>query len=238
MLPRWQLRSGEKRGDRVGLTKKGKGTKCMVLVDGQGTPLGVHLDTASSAEVCLAEATLDAVQLEDEQGSRCQPERVIADRAFDSNRLRRQFWQRGIEPVIPARKNNNRATDQDGRKLRRYARRWLVERTIAWLGNFRRLLIRYDRFLRSYAGFFHLACVVITLKMVLKLLLGCIRDPEPSECAGSLCQHSMSNAVGRYYQAHDPLRFYQSHHCLGFQPCNSIPFQSLLKNSLFSGRLA
>jgi transposase len=168
MLPRWQLRSGEKRGDCVGLTKKGKGTKCMVLVDGQGTPLGVHLDTANSAEVCLAEATLDTVQLEDEQGSRCQPERVIADRAFDSNRLRHQLWQRGIEPVIPARKNNNRATDQDGRKLRRYARRWLVERTIAWLGNFRRLLIRYDRFLRSYAGFVHLACVVITLKMVLK----------------------------------------------------------------------
>ena len=64
--------------------------------------------------------------------------------------------------------NNTKATDQDGRCLRRYRRRWIVERTIGWLGNFRRLTVRYDRLLVTYGGFFHLACALLVLKRVLK----------------------------------------------------------------------
>ena len=58
--------------------------------------------------------------------------------------------------------------NQDGRRLRRYRRRWIVERTIGWLGNFRRLTVRYDRLMETYSGFFHLACALITLRKVLK----------------------------------------------------------------------
>ena len=58
------------------------------------------------------------------------------------------------------------ATDQDGRWLRRYRRRWIVERTIAWLGNFRRLTVRYDRLMATYGGFFHLACALLVLRRV------------------------------------------------------------------------
>jgi len=47
-------------------------------------------------------------------------------------------------------------------------RRWIVERTFAWLGNFRRLTVRYDRSLTVYRGFFHIACFMITLRRVLK----------------------------------------------------------------------
>jgi len=121
--------------------------------------------------VTLLEKTLDtvAVRRVGQPGRpRQHPDRLIADRAFDSNPLRWWLKQRGIEPIIPARRNNRRATDQDGRKLRRYKRRWIVERTIAWLGNFRRLVVRYERFITTYAGFFHLACALLTLRRVLK----------------------------------------------------------------------
>jgi transposase len=65
--------------------------------------------------------------------------------------------------VVPHRRNRQRPPTQDGRKLRRYRRRWKVERTFAWLGNFRRLVVRWERHLTMYLAFFHLACLLITL---------------------------------------------------------------------------
>lgn len=171
MLCRWQLCPGEKRGPKVGKTKRGKGTKWMVLVDGAGTPLGAYLDAASPAEVTLLEQTLDTVAVgrPGKPGRpRKRPERLIADRGYDSNPLRARLARRGIDPIIPARSNHKRATHQDGRKLRRYRRRWIVERTFAWLGQFRRLVVRYERLITTYAGFFHLACALLTLRRVLK----------------------------------------------------------------------
>src|SRR3974377_602483 len=56
-----QFRSSEKRGAGVGKTKRGKGTKWMVVVDGRGVPLGNYLHSASPAEVRLAETTLAGV---------------------------------------------------------------------------------------------------------------------------------------------------------------------------------
>ena len=171
MLCRWQLCPREKRGPKVGTTKRGKGTKWMVLVDGAGTPLGAYLDAASPAEVTLREQTLDTVAVgrPGKPGRpRQRPDRLIADRGYDSNPLRARLDRRGIEPIIPARRNHRRATHQDGRKLRRYRRRWIVERTFAWLGHFRRLVVRYERLITTYAGFFHIACALLTLRRVLK----------------------------------------------------------------------
>ena len=142
----------------MGATKRGKGTKWMVVVDGQGLPLGSQLTSASPAEVTLAEATLDAIV-----ASR-QPERVIADKAYDSDPLRQTLHERGMELICPHRANRTRAKTQDGRKLRRYRRRWRIERTFAWLGNFRRLVIRYERHVLMYAAFFHLACCLILVR--------------------------------------------------------------------------
>jgi transposase len=171
MLCRWQLCLSEKRGPKVGKTKRGKGTKWMVLVDGAGTPLGAYLEAASPAEVTLLEKTLDTVAVgrPGKPGRpRKRPERLIADRGYDSNPLRARLVRRGIEPIIPARRNHQRATHQDGRKLRRYRRRWIVERTFAWLGHFRRLVVRYERLITTYTGFFHMACALLTLRRVLK----------------------------------------------------------------------
>ena len=94
--------------------------------------------------------------------------RVIADRGYDSDPLRKQLARRGIELIAPHRKNRRKPRTQDGRALRRYRRRWKVERTFAWIANYRRLVVRYDRSLTIYQGFFHIACFMIVLRRVLK----------------------------------------------------------------------
>jgi transposase len=166
-----QFRSGKKRGCGVGKTKRGKGTKWMVVVDGRGLPLGNYLHSASPAEVTLAETTLAAIRVGRSHRAgrpRQKPVRVIADKAYDSDPLRKRLGQRGIELICPHKKNRVRPATQDGRALRRYRRRWIVERTNAWLGNFRRLVVRYDRSLTIYGAFFHIACFMIVLRRVVQ----------------------------------------------------------------------
>jgi transposase len=119
--------------------------------------------------VTLAEATIAAVRVPCWARGRPQqkPKRVIADRAYDSNPLRGRLQKRGIELLVPHRQNRQRWWRQDGRKLRRYRRRWKVERTFAWLQNYRRLLVRHDRILTVYRGLFHFACLLATLNRYL-----------------------------------------------------------------------
>jgi transposase len=166
-----ELCSREKRGCGVGKTKRGKGTKWMVVVDGRGVPLGEYLHSASPAEVRLAETTLATIRVGRRHRAgrpRQKPVRVIADKAYDSDPLRERLARRGIELIAPHRSNRKKPATQDGRALRRYQRRWIIERTNAWLGNFRRLVVRYDRSLTIYRAFFHIACFMIVLRRVVQ----------------------------------------------------------------------
>jgi transposase len=138
----------------------------MVVGDGQGVPLGVHLDSASPNEVTLIEKALSTVAVP--RGGRGRPrnkpKRLIYDKAADSDPLRNRLKKRGIDLICPHRINRSKPRIQDGRKLRRYKRRWKIERTFAWFGNFRRLLVRHERNIKMYSAFFHVACLVITLR--------------------------------------------------------------------------
>jgi transposase len=89
---------------------------------------------------------------------------VIADRGYDSAPLRSRLKRRGTELIAPYRSNNRHRRFEDKRKLRRYRKRWKIERTNAWLQNFRRIQVRYDRILTVFQGFFHCACLLITLR--------------------------------------------------------------------------
>ena len=166
MLRRWAVRPGEKGGDGVGKTKKGKGTKWMVVVHGGGVPLACHLDSASPAEVKLLERTLDNIDVIEAEAENTppHPERLILDRGYDSDPMRRRLTVRGIEMICPHHRNRRRARRKDGRKLRPCRRRWKVDRTFAWPGNFRRLVVRHERTLRIYRAFCHVACLLITLR--------------------------------------------------------------------------
>ena len=142
----------------------------MVLADGAGTPLGVHLEAASPSEVKLLQQTLEIVKVKKRRrgrGGGHKPKRLIGDRAYDSDPARALLVKPEIEPIIRRRKNNGVATHQDGRKLPRYKRRWIIERTNSWLQNFRRLVVRYEREAKNFEAMVHMACALITLKRVL-----------------------------------------------------------------------
>ncbi len=94
----------------------------MVVVDGQGVPLGIYLEAASPTEVKLLEPTLAiiAVPRSGRGRPRQMPQRLIVDKAYDSNPWRTRLMQRGIELIVPHRQGRRRPPTQDGRKLRRY----------------------------------------------------------------------------------------------------------------------
>ena len=130
----------------------------MLLVDGAGLPLAVDVDSASPAEVRLIEPLLDQAVTE------YLPKRLIYDRAADSDALRERLATRDIELICPHRKGRVRPATQDGRPLRRYRKRWIIERTISWLQSFRRLVTRYEFYAFLFHSFAKLACLMIVLR--------------------------------------------------------------------------
>ncbi|MEM7105263.1 MAG: transposase [Bacteroidota bacterium] len=101
----------------------------MEITDANGLPFAVWTTGANRHEVTLVEATLEFSHLDE------QPKRLIADRAYDSDKLRGDLEFLGIELIVPHRRNRSKSKTQDGRKLRRYRKRWKVERYFAWLHN-------------------------------------------------------------------------------------------------------
>jgi len=149
-------------GDGIGCTKAGKGVKIMVLVDARGLPVAVDTTSASPHESRLVQQLFDFV-LTDQL-----PDRIIGDRAYDSDMLDDDLAAHGVEMIAPHRKNRREETaTQDGRSLRRYRRRWTVERTIAWFQNYRRLCIRWEKTKMMFQGYLHLGCALLLLKEVL-----------------------------------------------------------------------
>jgi len=145
----------------VGTTKRGKGTKLMAVADRTGLPVAVYTASASPHEVTLVPDTL-AASFPTER-----PERLIGDKAYDSDPLDVALAAVGIELIAPHRANRKRPKTQDGRPLRRYKRRWKVERLFAWLHNFRRVLVRHEYHAENYLGFVHLGCILILLRCYL-----------------------------------------------------------------------
>ena len=130
----------------------------MVLVDGAGLPLAVDVDSASPAEVSLIEPLID------EAVTPYVPPRLIYDRAADSDPLRQRLASRGIELICPHRRGRVRPATQDGRPLRRFRRRWIIERTLGWLQTFRRLVTRYEYYSFLFHSFAKLACMMIVIR--------------------------------------------------------------------------
>lgn len=130
----------------------------MALVDGNGLPLAIDIESASPSEVKLIERLIDKAATE------FVPNKLIYDKAADSDKLRNSLAQRGIELICPHRKGRVRKPTQDGRALRRYRRRWKVERTISWLQGFRRLVTRYEFYSFLFHAFAKIACLIILLR--------------------------------------------------------------------------
>jgi transposase len=93
------------------------------------------------------------------------PARLIGDKAYDSDGLDERLQaEYGIELIAPNR--GRRSKTQDGRKLRRYQRRWKVERLFAWMHWFRRLVTRYEYHIENFLGMVRLACLKLLLRYI------------------------------------------------------------------------
>ncbi|MGE5333274.1 MAG: IS5 family transposase, partial [Nitrososphaerota archaeon] len=161
----------KKGGENVGLTRKGKGTKWMLVVDGTGLPLGFYLDGAHRPEVRLAEQTLDTIRVARPRGRPKQrPQKLVADRGYDSSVFRCALQRRGIRMCIPPKRRPKNGKAKRGRSIvaRKvdYRQRFKVERSFAWLGNFRRLLIRWERLFGVYRSWFTVAVLLLCLRRV------------------------------------------------------------------------
>lgn len=131
----------------------------MAVADGNGLPIAVGIASGERGETTLVEETLEQ-RFTDEL-----PENLIGDTAYDSTKLDAALKEQGVEmiaPVNPRHKNNK----QDGRRFRRYRRRWKIERLFAWMTRFRRIVTRYEQKAANFLGFVQLACVAILLRRI------------------------------------------------------------------------
>ena len=129
----------------------------MAVADRHGLPVSVCVESATPHEVKLATNTLVQMIVPDA------PENLIGDNAYESDKLDCELRRYGIELIAPHRISRRNMT-QDLRRLRRYRRRWKIERLFAWLQNFRRLVVRYERHAENFLGMLYLACCLILLR--------------------------------------------------------------------------
>ena len=131
----------------------------MAIADNSSLPVSISIASASPHESTLVEGAIRARYTKDV------PERLIGDKAYDSDPLDARLAERyGIRLIAPHKSNRKRPPTQDGRSLRRYRRRWKVERLFAWLQAFRRVETRYDRYDENFLAFVQLAAIVICFR--------------------------------------------------------------------------
>jgi transposase len=141
----------------------------MLVIDGNGLPLGFYLDSANTAEVKLAEQTLDTIKVPRPHGRpKSRPDKLVADRAYDSSAFHRALRRRGLRMCIPPKRRPSTWRAKRGRPVvahkADYGLRYKVERSFAWLGAYRRLLIRWEHQFAVYHSFF--ACAIMRMCVV------------------------------------------------------------------------
>jgi putative transposase len=143
-------------------TDRGKsGTKRRVLTDGGGVPIGLAVEGANRHDFKMGRETIESIPVERPAPTPEPPQGLCLDKGYDDDEVRDLLAECGFTAHIRARGEEAKALKQEaGFK----ARRWVVERTHSWMNRFRRILIRWDKKVRNYLGFLHLACALITYK--------------------------------------------------------------------------
>jgi putative transposase len=151
-------------GKKVGKnpTDRGKiGTQRSLLADGGGVPMGLAVEGANRHDFKMVEATLTSIPIERPTPTPAQPQGRCLDKGYDDDAVRELLAEFGFTAPIRARGEEAKALTQETGFT---ARRWVVERTHSWMNRFRRVLIRWDKTVRNYLAFLHLACASITYR--------------------------------------------------------------------------
>ena len=133
-----------------------------MVCDGEGWLIAVDLSPGQVHESTQFEPLMESIEIRAVQGpAKRRPERVAADRAYSAGHIREWLAARGIEAVIPYR--DNEAGREEPFDRESYRRRNIIERTIGWLKEFRRIATRYEKLALHYLG-------MITIGMILQYL--------------------------------------------------------------------
>jgi putative transposase len=151
-------------GKKVGKhpTDRGKiGTKRSLLTDGGGVPVGLAVDSANRHDFKMARETIERIPVKRPPPTPATPQGICLDKGDDDDEVRDLRAAFGFTAHLRTRGEEAKALKQEaGFK----ARRWVVERTHSWMNRFRRVLIRWDKKVRSDLGFLQLACAYMTYK--------------------------------------------------------------------------
>ena len=147
--------SGGKKTGKNPTDRGKKGTKKSVVVDGDGGPLGVAIAGANVPDCKMLRETIEAIVVERPEPTADEPRHLCLDKGFDNPSGREAASDAGYTPHIRRIGEEKKACDRArGHK----PRRWVVERTLAWLSKCRGILVRYDRKPENYLGLIQLAC--------------------------------------------------------------------------------
>ena len=129
----------------------------MGIANNASLPVAICTNSADPHEIRLVEKVIR------HRFTKTKPKILIGDMAYDSDPLDKQLHKKGIALIAPHKKNRVKASTQDGRILRKYKRRWKVERLFAWIQNYRRCVTRYEYYEENFLGFLHCACIILLI---------------------------------------------------------------------------
>ena len=109
----------------------------------------------------LVDATLEAILIKRPEPTATQPQHLCLDKGYDDDAVRETLEAWSYTAHIRRRGEAVQATrDIPGDR----ARRWVVERTHAWMNRFRRVLIRWEKKAENYLALLHFACAWMTFR--------------------------------------------------------------------------
>lgn len=137
------------------------GTNRSLLTDGSGIPIGIVIAPANSVDFKLTKSTLESIALQRPNPTQENPQHLCLDKGYDYPEVDQLVLAWGYTPHI-RRRGEDSSKNEPVPKHR--ARRWVVERTHAWMNAFRRLLIRWEKKAQNYLALVHFACAWITFR--------------------------------------------------------------------------
>ena len=145
------------------------GTKRSLLVEGQGIPIGITIDSANRHDMKMTRATLQSIVVCRPSSSTTnnrQQQNICLDKGYDYPDVYELLEEYGYTMHICKRREGyNNGNIKKRRRIPKYrARRWVVERTHSWMNRFRRLLIRWEKKEDNYIAILHFVCTWITYK--------------------------------------------------------------------------
>jgi len=159
--------SGEKKTGRNPTDRGKSGTKKSLAVEAEGGPLGIVIAGAHIPDVQLLEETLEAIVVERPEVTPEEPQHLCLDKGYDQPLGHEVVDQTDYTPHI--RPIGEKEQDLPPKDQRHPARRWVVERTLAWLQKCRGILIRYDKKAENYLGLIQLACALLWFRRLDRL---------------------------------------------------------------------